>query len=42
MNLMRVAHWLTEQPLAQARLSTFVRLHQVAAQLGRFASNITN
>jgi hypothetical protein len=31
MNLMRVARWLTEEPLAQARPSAFVRLHQVAA-----------
>jgi len=27
MNLMRVAHWLVEEPLAQARPSAFVRLH---------------
>jgi len=31
MNLMRVAHWLAEEPLAQARSSAFVRLHQPAA-----------
>jgi hypothetical protein len=29
MNLMRVAHWLAAEPLAHARSSAFVRLHQV-------------
>jgi len=27
MNLMRVAHWLAEKPIAQARPSAFVRLY---------------
>ena len=31
LNLMRVARWLAEEPLTQARSDAFVRLHQVAA-----------
>jgi hypothetical protein len=30
MNLMRVAHWLAEEPLAQVHPSAFVRLHWAA------------
>jgi len=30
MNLVRVAHWLAAEPLAQARPSAFARLHQAA------------
>ncbi len=31
MNLVRVVRWLTEEPLAQACPSAFVRLHQMVA-----------